>query len=95
MYWNHNEGKSRVAERFVKTLRVKNYKKMMANDIKYYFGYLNKLANEYNNTYHHSVRKPVDADYSDFTEEIELIHKAYKFKVGDRVRITKCKNISS
>ena len=27
MYWNHNEGKSGVAERFVKTLKVKNYKK--------------------------------------------------------------------
>ena len=95
MYWNQNEGKSGVAEGFVKALKVKNYKKMMANDSKYYLGYLNKLADEYNNTYHHSVRKSVDADYSALTEEIELIHKAYKFKVGDRVRITKCKNISS
>ena len=29
------------------------------------------------------------------TEKIELSHKAPKFKVGDRVRITKYKNISS
>ena len=39
------------------------------------------------------VKKPVDANCSALTEEIET--KALKFKVGDRVRITKYKNIIS
>ena len=41
------------------------------------------------------VKKPIDADYSATTEEIESTHKAPKFKVGDRVRITKYKNVFS
>ena len=36
---------------------------------------------ESKNTYHHSIgKKAIDADYSDFTEKIELSHKALKFK---------------
>ena len=61
-----------------------------------YLGYLNKLVDEYNNSYYRSIdKKSVGADYSAFTEEIESIHKAPKFKVGDRVKITKYKNIFS
>ena len=44
--------------------------------------YLNKLVDEYNNSYHHSIcKKPVDADYSTLTEEIELLRKTSKLKV--------------
>ena len=39
------------------------------------------------------VKKPIDADYSAFFKEIEINPGAPKFKVGDRVRITKDKNI--
>ena len=39
------------------------------------------------------VKKPIDADYSVLNEETKTNPKAPKFKVGDRVRITKCKNI--
>ena len=41
------------------------------------------------------VKKPIDADYSALTGKIKSIHRAPKFKVGDRVRITKYKNIFS
>ena len=70
---------------------------MISNDSKSYLGYLNISVDEYNNTFHSSIdkKKPVDADYSALTEKIESSHKAPKFKVGDRVRITKYKNISS
>ena len=69
---------------------------MTANYKKLYFGYLNKLVDEYNNTYHRSIdRKPIHADYSAFSEEFESSHKAPKFKVGDRVTTTKYKNIFS
>ena len=44
-----------------------------------YLGYLNKLVDEYNNSYYRSIdKKSVGADYSAFTEEIESIHKAPK-----------------
>ena len=69
---------------------------MTANDSKSYLGYLNKLVDQYNNTYHCSIdKKPADADYSALTEEIDPSHKAPKFHVGDRVRITAYKNIFS
>ena len=67
---------------------------MIANDSKYYLSYLNKLVDQYNNTYHHSInKKPNNADYSALTEKLETNPKAPKFKVNDRVRITKYKNI--
>ena len=57
---------------------------------------MNKLVDQYNNTYHHSInKKPINADYSALTEKIETNPKAPKFKVNDRVRITKYKNIFS
>ena len=37
----------------------------------------------------------INADYSAMTEKIETNHKALKFNVNDRVRITKYKNIFS
>ena len=52
MYLTHNEGKSIVAERFVKTLKSKIYKKLTTNDSKSCLIYLYKLVDDYNNTYH-------------------------------------------
>ena len=96
MYSTHNEGKSVIPERFIKTLKTEIYKKMLANDSKPYLSYLNKLEDQYNNTYYHSInKKPVNADYSALTEKIETNPKSPKFKVNDRVRITKYKNIFS
>ena len=69
---------------------------MTANDRKSYLSYLNKLLDEYKNTYHHSINeKPINADYSDLTEKIETNSKAPKFQVTDRDRITTCKKIFS
>ena len=61
-----------------------------------YLGYFHRLVDKYNNTYHRSIgKKPIDADYSVLIEKIETIAKSPKFKVGDRVRITKKKNVFS
>ena len=96
MYSAHNEGNSVIAERFIKTLKAKVYKKMTANDNRFYLPYLNKLVNQYKNTFHHSInKKKIDADYCALTEKIETNPKASQFKVNDRVRITKYKNIFS
>ena len=67
---------------------------MTPNDSKSYLPYLNKLVDQYNNTYHHSInKKPINADYSASTESIESNPKAPKFKVNDKIRITKHKYI--
>ena len=69
---------------------------MTANNSKSYLPYLNKLVDQYNDTYHHSFdEKPFNADYSASTENFESNPKAPKLKVNDRVRITKYKNIIS
>ena len=66
---------------------------MTANGSKSHFSYLNKLVYQYNNTDHHSInKKSINADYSVLSEKIETNIKAPKFKVNDRVRITKYKN---
>ena len=69
---------------------------MTNNDNKSYLAYLNKLVDQYNNTYHHFInKKPINADYSALTEKIETNLKAPKFKVSDKVIITKFRNIFS
>ena len=57
MYSAYNEGKSVVAERLIKTLRRKIYKRLTVNDSESYLSCLDKLVDEYNNTYHLSIDK--------------------------------------
>ena len=66
MYFRHNEDKSVViTERFIKTLKAKIYKNMTTDDSKSYLSSLNKLVDQYYNTYHHSVnKKHINAGYS-------------------------------
>ena len=57
---------------------------------------MNKLVDQKNNTYHHSInKKTINAEFSALTEKIESNPKAPKFKVNNRVRITKSNNIFS
>ena len=48
MYLVHNEAKSVIAERLIKTLKTKIYKIVTANDNKSYLSYLNTLVDQYN-----------------------------------------------
>ena len=59
MYSTHNEAKSIVANRLIKTLKSKIYKKMKSNDNKSYLSYLNKLVDEYTKTYHRSICRKI------------------------------------
>ena len=94
MYSTHNEGKSVVPEKFIRTLKGKTNKRMTGGNSRSYLYSTIKLADDYNNSYDQSIGKnTVDADYSALTEEIETNAKAPKFKVGDRVSITKYQNI--
>ena len=57
MYSTHNEGKSVIVERFIKILKANIFTKMIANDKNSDLSYLNKMLDQYNNTYHHSIGK--------------------------------------
>ena len=57
MYSAYNKGKSVAAERFIRTLKSKIYKKMTTDNKNSYLDYLNKLVDKYHNTYHHSTDK--------------------------------------
>ena len=95
MYSTHNEGKSVVAERFIRTLRNKIYKYMTSISNNLYVDKLDDLVNEYNNTYHRTIKiNPVDVKdntYINFGKESN--DKDPKFKIGDYVRVSKYKNI--
>ena len=93
MYLVHNEGKSVVAERFIRTLKNKIYKYMTLISKNVYIDKLDDIVDEHNNTYHRTIKmKPVDVKdniYIDFEKEVNN----EKFKIGDHVRISKYKNI--
>ena len=60
MYSTNNEGKSVVAERFIRTLKTKIYKYMTVISKNGYIDKLDDIVKEYNNTYHTSIKmKPV------------------------------------
>ena len=87
MYPIHNEGKSVVVERFIRTLTS------VSKNV--YIDKLDDVVGEYNNTYHRTIKmRPVnvkDDTFIDFKKEVN--DKGSKFKVGDHVRISKYKNI--
>ena len=94
MYSTYNEGKSAVAERFTRPLKKKLYKHMTATGKNVYYDVLDDAVNEYNNTKHSTIKtKPVDVIDNKRVYIDEHNEKDSKFKVGDRVRIYKFKNI--
>ena len=91
---NNNEGKSVVAERFVRTLKNKLYKHMAAIGKNVYYDVLDDIVNEYNKTKHSTIKmKPIDVGDNKRVYIDEHNEKDSRFKVGDRVRISKFKNI--
>ena len=56
MYSTHNEGKSGVVERFIRTLKSKIYKYMTSISKNVYIDKLDDIVNEYNNTYHTTIK---------------------------------------
>ena len=94
MYSIYNEGKSVVAERFIRTLKNKLYKHMTATGKNVYYDVLDDVVNKYNNTKHNTIKmKPIDVKNSKRVYIDEHNEKDSRFKVGDRVRISKFKNI--
>ena len=95
IYSTYNEGKSVVAERFIRTLKNKLYKHMTATGKKVYYDVLDDVVNKYNNTKHGTIKmKPIDVgDNNKRVYIYEHNEKDSRFKVGERVRISKFKNI--
>ena len=57
MYSTYNEGKSVVAERFIRTLKNKIFKHMIAVSKNIYFDVLVDIVNKCNNTVHRKNNK--------------------------------------
>ena len=94
MYSTYNEGKSVVYERFIRTLKNKLYKHMTATGKNVYYDVLDDIVNEYNKTKHSTIKmKPSDVGDNKRVYIDEHNEKDSRFKVGDRVRISKFKNI--
>ena len=76
MHSTYNEGESVVAERFIRTLKNKIYKHMTAISKNVYFHVLNDIVDEYNNTYHKTIKmKPIDVKSTSFAEYNEESNK--------------------
>ena len=90
-YSAHNEGKSVIAERFIRTLKNKIYKYATSVSKNVYIDKLDDIINKCNNTYHRKIKmKTVDVKsntYIDSSKEIN--NKSPKFKMGENVRISK------
>ena len=60
-YSTYNEGKSVVAEKFIRTLKNKLYKHMTTTGKNVYYDVLDDEVNKYNNTKHSTIKmKPID-----------------------------------
>ena len=99
LYHTENEEKSCIAERVNRTLKEKISKYFTTYNTTKYYDVLDRIVNEYNNTFHNTIKMtPIEGSKKDneaaiyqrvFTEEV--CEKKPKFKVNDRVRITRYK----
>ena len=96
MYSIHNEGKSVVARRFIRTLK-KNIYKYMASVLKnVYIDKLDDLVNEYNNTYHRAIKdlKFKVGDHATISKYKNIFAKGYTTNLSEEVFVFKnVKNI--
>ncbi|KAL9988940.1 hypothetical protein ACROYT_G003436 [Oculina patagonica] len=103
-YWRGDfaKGKAVVIERFDRTLKNKMYKQFTIQGNTQYLEILPKTVKEYNNTKHSSIKMtPTEASkkknegtvYFNLYGDMEPLSTKPKFKVGDKVRISKYKRI--
>ena len=101
LYSTENEEKSSVVERWNRTMKEKMFKYFSANSTRAYLPVLDDLVRQYNTTKHRSIKMtPVAASQKD--NEAKVFWNLYgdlppmqppRFKVGDKVRITKKKGV--
>ena len=86
IYSTHNEGKSVITERIIRTLKNKIYMYMTSITKNVYIDKLDDIVNKYNNTYHNTTKmKPVDVKsrkYIDSSKEINDKFPNIKFGIS-------------
>ena len=84
MYSTHNEGKSFVSERFIRTLKNQIYKHITAVSKNKYIDKLDDIVNEYNNAYHSKIKinliEVKDKTYFDFIKENNNKHLRFRIE---------------
>ena len=91
MYSTYNEGKSVVAEKFIRNLKIFKHMTVVSKNV--YFHVSDDIVNKYNNTVHRSIKiKPIDVTSDSYAECNEDSNEK-RPKFGDRVKISKYKNI--
>ena len=79
MYSTYNEGKSVIAERFIKTLKNKISKHMTAITKNVYSDVLNDIVDKYNSAYHRTIKmKPINVksdSFAEYNEDPKFINK--------------------
>ena len=95
IYSTNNDGKSVVAERFIRTLKNQICKHMPTVTKNVYTDKLDNKVNEHSNTQHRTIKiKSVDVKDNGYIDSSkELNDKDPKFKAGGHVTISKYKNI--
>ena len=100
LYSTENEEKSSVCERWNRTIKSKMWKQFTVQSNTQYLDMLPKLVKQYNNTKHSSIKMtPIEASkkinegtvYFNLYGDMEPLSAKPKFKVGDKVRISKYK----
>ena len=100
LYSTENEEKSSVCERWNRTIKTKMWKQFTVQGNTVYLDILPKILEQYNNTKHSSIKMtPVEASkkknenavYYNLYGDMEQLSSKPKFKVGDKVRISKYK----
>lgn len=99
-YSSFSEKKASVVERLNRTLKQKMWKKFDLNGNYKWINTLQSVVHEYNNTKHRTIKmKPIDvnADNEQYMKDTIYLRKItpvnIKFKIGDKVRISKFKSI--
>ena len=82
MHSTHSQAKSFVVEKFIKTLKNKNYKQMTAVSKKFYIDKLDDTVNEHN-TYHRKIKiKHIELKDNIYRGSKKAPYFAFHFKVA-------------
>ena len=100
-YSTYGEHKSAIVERFNRTLKTNMWKRFTAENTRNWINMLDKLLLNYNNKFHSTIKMtPTEASKQKNKTQV-LENKTYlehgnekpKFKVGDKVRISRVKGL--
>jgi len=93
LYSTENQEKSAMVERWNRTMKERMFKYFTANSTNKYVNIISDLVNNYNNAVHSSIKMtPSEASKKKVNVAREIdINSSPKYKVGDRVRISKKK----